>query len=127
MKLVSYNNGGAGVVIDDYVVALADLDGVPTDITALLAAGPDVAEQVSRQVARVRQRTPLSAVALGAPIPAPSTAAHRHDARGLRGVSAAFHCGRETPRPLWLSGVRSRRSRSHGGVLLRITVKLPRY
>jgi 2-keto-4-pentenoate hydratase/2-oxohepta-3-ene-1,7-dioic acid hydratase in catechol pathway len=72
MKLVSYNNGGAGVVIDDHVVALADLDGVPTDITALLAAGPDVAEQVSRQVARVRQRTPLSAVALGAPIPAPS-------------------------------------------------------
>ena len=48
MKLVSYNHGGAGVVIDDDVVALADLDGVPSDITGLLAAGRDVAEQVNR-------------------------------------------------------------------------------
>ncbi|MDT5100570.1 MAG: hypothetical protein QOC76_4307 [Mycobacterium sp.] len=72
MKLVSYNHGGAGVVIDDDVVALADLDGVPSDITGLLAAGRDVAEQVNRQAARARQRTPLSEVTLGAPIARPS-------------------------------------------------------
>src|ERR1700738_4429781 len=72
MKLVNYNHGGSGVVIDDNIVALADLDGVPTDIAALLAAGPDVAEQVNRQAAGVRQRTPLSAVKLGAPIARPS-------------------------------------------------------
>src|ERR1700730_5516499 len=33
------------------LVALADLGGVPTDIAALLAVGPDVAEQVNRQAA----------------------------------------------------------------------------
>jgi 2-keto-4-pentenoate hydratase/2-oxohepta-3-ene-1,7-dioic acid hydratase in catechol pathway len=57
---------------DDDVVALADLDGVPSDITGLLAARRDVAEQVNRPAARVRQRTPLSEVTLGAPISRPS-------------------------------------------------------
>ena len=34
MKLVTYRDGRAGVVIDDHVVALGDLDGVPGDVTA---------------------------------------------------------------------------------------------
>ena len=43
MKLVSYElDGGevsAGVVVDDHVVALSALDGVPTAVTTLLATG----------------------------------------------------------------------------------------
>ena len=75
MKLVSYDDGGAataGVVIDDHVVALAAIDGAPTDVTALLAAGPDVAARVARRAADARERTPLSDVSLRAPIPRPS-------------------------------------------------------
>jgi 2-keto-4-pentenoate hydratase/2-oxohepta-3-ene-1,7-dioic acid hydratase in catechol pathway len=76
MKLVSYDdgNGGvrAGVVIDDDVVALAAIDGAPADITALLAAGPDVAGSVERKAGGARERTPLSEVTLRAPIPRPS-------------------------------------------------------
>ena len=62
----------AGVVVDDDVVALAALDGAPTDVTALLAAGPDVTADVARKAADARQRTPVSEVVLHAPIPAPS-------------------------------------------------------
>src|SRR5882757_3662378 len=76
MKLVRYGLSGAGVsagvVIDDHVVALGALDGAPTDVTALLGAGPDVAADVARMAAGARQRTPLSEVVLHAPIPAPS-------------------------------------------------------
>src|SRR5258705_4125664 len=76
MKLVRYGLNGAGVsagvVIDDHVVALGALDGAPTDVTALLAAGPDINADVARKVAGARQRTPLSEVVLHAPIPAPS-------------------------------------------------------
>jgi 2-keto-4-pentenoate hydratase/2-oxohepta-3-ene-1,7-dioic acid hydratase in catechol pathway len=75
MRLVSYGNGGvpaAGVVIDDHVVALAAIDGAPTDVTALLAAGPEVAGRVARKSAEARDRTPLSQVSLRAPIPRPS-------------------------------------------------------
>ena len=43
MKLVTYRDGRGGVVIDDHVVSLGDLDGVPGDVTAVLAAGPDIA------------------------------------------------------------------------------------
>jgi 2-keto-4-pentenoate hydratase/2-oxohepta-3-ene-1,7-dioic acid hydratase in catechol pathway len=75
MKLVSYDNGGgpsAGVVIDDHVVALAAIDGAPADVTALLAAGPDVVAGVTRQAADVHERTPLAEVTLRAPIARPS-------------------------------------------------------
>jgi 2-keto-4-pentenoate hydratase/2-oxohepta-3-ene-1,7-dioic acid hydratase in catechol pathway len=75
MKLVSYDNGGgpsAGVVIDDHIVALAAIDGAPADVTALLAAGPDVVAGVTRQAADVRERTPLAEVTLRAPIARPS-------------------------------------------------------
>src|SRR5258707_9261245 len=76
MKLVRYGLKGAGVsagvVVDDHVVALTDLDGAPTDVTALLAAGPDVTAEVARKAAGARQRTALSEVVLHAPIPAPS-------------------------------------------------------
>ena len=76
MKLVRYGLKGAGVsagvVVDDHVVALGALDGAPTDVTALLAAGPDINADVARKVAGARQRTPLSEVVLHAPIPAPS-------------------------------------------------------
>ena len=76
MKLVRYGLKGAGVsagvVVDDDVVALGAIDGAPTDLTALLAAGPDVAADVAREAAGARARTPLSEVILHAPIPAPS-------------------------------------------------------
>jgi hypothetical protein len=64
MKLVRYGLKGAGVsagvVVDDHVVALGAIDAAPTDLTALLAAGPDVAADVARKAAGARQRTPLS-------------------------------------------------------------------
>src|ERR1700716_3791419 len=76
MKLVRYGIKGAGVsagvVVDDHVAALSALDGAPTDVTALLAAGPDVTADVARKAAGARQRTPLSEVVVHAPIPAPS-------------------------------------------------------
>jgi hypothetical protein len=40
MKLATLKNGTGVVVIDDHLVAL---DGVPHDVTAVLAAGPQVA------------------------------------------------------------------------------------
>jgi 2-keto-4-pentenoate hydratase/2-oxohepta-3-ene-1,7-dioic acid hydratase in catechol pathway len=76
MKLVTYEDHGggmsAGVVIDDHVVALAAIVGAPPDVTALLAAGPDVAADVARKAGAARERTPLAEVALSAPIPRPS-------------------------------------------------------
>jgi 2-keto-4-pentenoate hydratase/2-oxohepta-3-ene-1,7-dioic acid hydratase in catechol pathway len=72
MKLVTDRDGRAGVVVDDRVVALADLDGVPADLTAVLAAGPDVAALVARKAAAAAAATPLAEVELGAPIPRPS-------------------------------------------------------
>ena len=76
MKLVRYRDGDrdgrAGVVVDDHVVALADLEGVPGDLTAVLAAGPDVAIEVARKAANAATGTPLAEVDLGAPIPRPS-------------------------------------------------------
>ncbi|MDT5153968.1 MAG: hypothetical protein QOI01_5701, partial [Mycobacterium sp.] len=76
MKLVRYELGSAGVsagvVVDDYVVALSALEGVPPDVTAVLAAGPVVTADVARKATNIRQRTPLSEVVLRAPIPAPS-------------------------------------------------------
>jgi len=73
MKLVTCRDGTAGVVVDDdYVVRLADLDGVPGDVTGVLAAGPDVARDVSRKAAKAGSRTALAQLDLGAPIPRPS-------------------------------------------------------
>jgi 2-keto-4-pentenoate hydratase/2-oxohepta-3-ene-1,7-dioic acid hydratase in catechol pathway len=72
MKLVSYNGGAAGVVIDDHVVALDAIDDAPEDVTALLAAGPEVGADVARRAAAVRERTPLAEVTLRAPIERPS-------------------------------------------------------
>src|SRR5882724_3437634 len=76
MKLVRYSVTGAGVsagvVDDDHVVALGAIDAAPTDLTELLAAGPDVAADVARKATGARHRTPLSEVVLHAPIPAPS-------------------------------------------------------
>jgi 2-keto-4-pentenoate hydratase/2-oxohepta-3-ene-1,7-dioic acid hydratase in catechol pathway len=72
MKLVSYDGGAAGVVIDDDVVALSAIDGSPADVTALLAAGPGVAADVARKAAAARERTPLAEVTLRAPIERPS-------------------------------------------------------
>ena len=72
MKLATLKNGTGVVVIDDHVVALADLDGVPDDVTAVRAAGPQVASDVSRKAAEAAQRTPLMQADLGAPIPRPS-------------------------------------------------------
>ncbi|HUE32305.1 MAG TPA: fumarylacetoacetate hydrolase family protein, partial [Mycobacterium sp.] len=72
MKLATLKNGTGVVVIDDHLVALADLDGVPHDVTAVLAAGPQVASDVSLKAADAAQRTPLVEADLGAPIPRPS-------------------------------------------------------
>ena len=72
MKLVTLKNGTGGVVVDDDVVALTDLDGVPDDVTAVLAAGPEGALDVSRKAANAAQRTPLVEAELDAPIARPS-------------------------------------------------------
>ena len=76
MKLVSYETQpgvvGGGVVIDDHVVALAAIDSAPSDVAALLAAGPGVVGDVARRAATTRERTPLSEATLRAPIPRPS-------------------------------------------------------
>jgi 2-keto-4-pentenoate hydratase/2-oxohepta-3-ene-1,7-dioic acid hydratase in catechol pathway len=76
MKLLSYEldggGVGAGVVVDDHVVALSALDGVPTDVTALLAAGSAVIADVARKAADSRHRTPLPELTLHAPVAHPS-------------------------------------------------------
>jgi len=75
MKLVIYREGdnvAAGVVVDDHVVPLHAIDGAPTDVTQLLAAGPSVLADVARKRSSVSARTPLSEVALQAPVPRPS-------------------------------------------------------
>src|ERR1700736_566514 len=62
MKLVTYADGtgiSGGVVIDDHVVPLQALDGAPTDVTALLAAGCEVAVDVAGKPINARQRAPL--------------------------------------------------------------------
>jgi hypothetical protein len=67
MKLVNYREGdnvAAGVVVDDHVVPLHAIDGAPTDVTQLLAAGPAVLADVARKSTSVSARTPLSEVAL---------------------------------------------------------------
>jgi 2-keto-4-pentenoate hydratase/2-oxohepta-3-ene-1,7-dioic acid hydratase in catechol pathway len=69
MKLATLKNGTGVVVIDDHLVAL---DGVPHDVTAVLAAGPQVASDVSLKAADAALRTPLVEADLGAPIPRPS-------------------------------------------------------
>ena len=56
MRLVSYDGGRAGVVVDDHVVALATIDGAPAGVTALLAAGPGVAADVARKAGAARER-----------------------------------------------------------------------
>jgi 2-keto-4-pentenoate hydratase/2-oxohepta-3-ene-1,7-dioic acid hydratase in catechol pathway len=76
LKLVSYeaNGGGvrAGVVVDDHVVALAAIDGAPADVTALLAAGADVRDDVARGAQKASERTSVAEVTLHAPISRPS-------------------------------------------------------
>jgi 2-keto-4-pentenoate hydratase/2-oxohepta-3-ene-1,7-dioic acid hydratase in catechol pathway len=72
MKLVNYNGGAAGVVIEDHVVALDAIDDAPDDVTALLAAGREVGADVARKAAAARERTPLAEVTLRAPIERPS-------------------------------------------------------
>jgi 2-keto-4-pentenoate hydratase/2-oxohepta-3-ene-1,7-dioic acid hydratase in catechol pathway len=73
MKLVRYGlDGAAGVVVGDEVVALDTLDGAPTDIGAVLTAGPDVWVALTRRAARSRKRLPVSETVLREPIPAPS-------------------------------------------------------
>jgi 2-keto-4-pentenoate hydratase/2-oxohepta-3-ene-1,7-dioic acid hydratase in catechol pathway len=72
MKLATLKNGTGVVVVDDYVVALADLDGVPDDVIAVLAGGPQLAAEVSRKAADAARRSPLVEADLDAPIPHPS-------------------------------------------------------
>jgi 2-keto-4-pentenoate hydratase/2-oxohepta-3-ene-1,7-dioic acid hydratase in catechol pathway len=72
MKLATLKNGAGVVVIDDHLVPLADLDGVPDDVTAVLAAGSQAASDVSRKAADAARRAPLVEADLGAPIPHPS-------------------------------------------------------
>src|SRR5258707_6186445 len=45
---------------------------MPSNVTAVLAAGADFAYDVARKAANAATRTPLADVDLGAPIPAPS-------------------------------------------------------
>jgi 2-keto-4-pentenoate hydratase/2-oxohepta-3-ene-1,7-dioic acid hydratase in catechol pathway len=75
MKLVNYRHGdnvAAGIVVDDHVVPLHAIDGAPTAVTELLAAGPAVRVGVERKSASVSARTPLSEVTLQAPVDRPS-------------------------------------------------------
>lgn len=75
MKLVRYQDGDkvtAGIVIDDHVVPLSVIEGAPTDVTSLLAAGSEVLAGVGRKSASVSERTPLSEITLQAPIERPS-------------------------------------------------------
>jgi 2-keto-4-pentenoate hydratase/2-oxohepta-3-ene-1,7-dioic acid hydratase in catechol pathway len=72
MKLATLKNGTGVVVVDDQVVALASLDGVPDDVIAVLAGGPQLASDVSRKAADAARRSPLVEADLGAPIRRPS-------------------------------------------------------
>jgi 2-keto-4-pentenoate hydratase/2-oxohepta-3-ene-1,7-dioic acid hydratase in catechol pathway len=75
VKLVTYQDGddlAAGVVIDDQVVPLREIDGAPSDVVALLAAGPEIGADVARQSTSIAQRKPLSEVTLQAPVARPS-------------------------------------------------------
>jgi 2-keto-4-pentenoate hydratase/2-oxohepta-3-ene-1,7-dioic acid hydratase in catechol pathway len=75
VKLATYQDGtalSAGVIIDDQVVPLRQIDGAPADVGTLLAAGPAAAAEVAAKAARSRHRTPLAEVTLYAPVARPS-------------------------------------------------------
>ncbi|OBJ13339.1 fumarylacetoacetate hydrolase family protein [Mycobacterium sp. 1245801.1] len=75
MKLVRYRAGdtaAAGIVIDEAIVPLRAINGAPTEVTALLAAGPQVVTDIARKSLSVSERVPLSEVTLRAPIERPS-------------------------------------------------------
>jgi 2-keto-4-pentenoate hydratase/2-oxohepta-3-ene-1,7-dioic acid hydratase in catechol pathway len=59
-------------VVDDHGVALRAIDSAPTDVTALLEAGPEVGADVVRKGQSVSDRVPLGAVHLQPPIGRPS-------------------------------------------------------
>jgi 2-keto-4-pentenoate hydratase/2-oxohepta-3-ene-1,7-dioic acid hydratase in catechol pathway len=75
VKLATYRDGtsfSGAVVIDDHIVPLPTIDGAPTDVSALLAAGPATVANVAATAERSRHRTPLAEVTLYAPVPHPS-------------------------------------------------------
>ena len=75
MKLVTYQDRtalSAGVVIDDHVVPLGVIDGAPTDVSTLLAAGPATGANVAGKAADSPHRIPLSELTLHAPVTNPS-------------------------------------------------------
>ena len=75
MKLCTFHHAGAlriGVVTDDGVVDLSQAaPELPTEMGALLAAGPDALRRATSAVPAAKSRLPLGSLRLAAPVPRP--------------------------------------------------------
>jgi 2-keto-4-pentenoate hydratase/2-oxohepta-3-ene-1,7-dioic acid hydratase in catechol pathway len=98
VKLCTFEHAGAtriGVVQGDGVVDLtAAAPELPREMTALLAAGDTALRRAAEAAARARERLPLDAVRLAAPILRPP----KFLAIGLNYADHAAESGRETPK-----------------------------
>jgi 2-keto-4-pentenoate hydratase/2-oxohepta-3-ene-1,7-dioic acid hydratase in catechol pathway len=74
MKLVSYfykNQAGIGAVIGDEIIESAGSVDIPDDMIEFLAAGQDALDELQHLIESGRNRIPIDAVTLRAPIPKP--------------------------------------------------------
>jgi 2-keto-4-pentenoate hydratase/2-oxohepta-3-ene-1,7-dioic acid hydratase in catechol pathway len=98
MKLCTFDHGGssrAGVVMDDGVVDLAAAaPELPRELCALLDAGAPALHAAANAATRARQRLPLEAVRLAAPILRPP----KFLAIGLNYADHVAEAGLETPK-----------------------------
>lgn len=98
MKLCTFRHGGAtriGIVDGGGVVDLAQAaPGLPGEMTALLAAGADALRAAASAAAGARERLPLDAVSLAAPVLRPP----KFLAIGLNYADHVAEAGLETPK-----------------------------
>jgi len=98
MKLVTFTHGDSprvGVVVDEQVVDLSQAaPELPTEMTALLAAGPDALARAGEAAASASARLPLADVTLCSPILRPPKIL----AVGLNYADHVAEAGLETPK-----------------------------
>jgi len=98
MKLATYTTGGTariGVVVGEEVVDLdAHAPGLPTEMNAFLAGGPDALQAARRAVDTAASRIPLDDVKLESPVLRPPKIL----AIGLNYADHVKETGRETPK-----------------------------
>ena len=98
MKLCTFEQAGAtrvGIVVNEEIVDLAAAaPELPRELTALLAAGPAALHVAANAATRAKQRLPLAAVRLAAPILRPP----KFLAIGLNYADHVAEAGLETPK-----------------------------